>query len=80
MTKHKTPKGSFVIHAKEINAYSETYKADMPFCCWFSGYEYAIHAGYLPGYPASHGCVRLTAKNAQWFYQWARIGTKVIII
>ena len=36
-----------------------------------------MHAGYLPGYPASHGCIRLPETMAEKFYQYAPIGTPV---
>ena len=38
-----------------------------------------MHAGYLPGYPASHGCIRMPAGAARRFYQAARVGTPVIV-
>lgn len=42
---------------------------------------FTIHAGSpLPGYPTSHGCVRLFYQNAQWIYKWAPVGTPVIIV
>lgn len=39
----------------------------------------ALHAGNLPGYPASHGCVRLPAKFADNLYAVTQVGTPVII-
>jgi hypothetical protein len=38
-----------------------------------------MHAGYLPGYPASHGCIRLPKEMAIHFFQNAPIGTPVVI-
>jgi hypothetical protein len=38
-----------------------------------------MHAGYLPGYPASHGCVRMPEQNAIAFYRAVSIGTPVIV-
>jgi lipoprotein-anchoring transpeptidase ErfK/SrfK len=38
-----------------------------------------LHAGYLPGYPASHGCIRMPQSKAVRFYQAARVGTPVTI-
>ena len=38
-----------------------------------------FHAGETPGYPASHGCVRLPIHMAAVFYQYCRIGTRVVI-
>jgi len=36
-----------------------------------------MHAGYLPGYPASHGCVRMPEQNAIAFFNAVQIGTPV---
>jgi lipoprotein-anchoring transpeptidase ErfK/SrfK len=38
-----------------------------------------MHAGYLPGYPASHGCIRLPEKMAVQFFNNAAVGTPVEI-
>jgi lipoprotein-anchoring transpeptidase ErfK/SrfK len=38
-----------------------------------------LHAGYLPGYPASHGCVRLPEGMALKFFEDASVGTPVEI-
>jgi len=39
-----------------------------------------LHAGYLPGYPASHGCIRMPASIAPLFYQRIKVGTPVAVI
>ncbi|MFA0812540.1 L,D-transpeptidase family protein [Microbulbifer epialgicus] len=39
-----------------------------------------MHAGYVPGYPASHGCIRLPWHMAKTFYRHARVGTKVSVV
>jgi lipoprotein-anchoring transpeptidase ErfK/SrfK len=38
-----------------------------------------MHAGYLPGYPASHGCIRMPESKAKRFYEAARLGTPVTV-
>ena len=38
-----------------------------------------MHAGYLPGYAASHGCVRMPADRAAAFYQNVEVGTPVTV-
>jgi lipoprotein-anchoring transpeptidase ErfK/SrfK len=38
-----------------------------------------MHAGYLPGYPASHGCVRLPEQNAIAFFNSVEVGTPVTV-
>ena len=52
--------------------------APMPYFLRITG-AIGMHAGYLPGYPASHGCIRLPKKMAIRFYQNAAIGTPVVI-
>ena len=52
--------------------------APMPFYVEFKP-GYGLHAGHLPGYPASHGCVRLSRWKARQFYNAARIGTPVVV-
>ncbi|MDD5348816.1 MAG: L,D-transpeptidase family protein [Chthoniobacteraceae bacterium] len=52
--------------------------APMPFFIEFSP-GYGLHAGYLPGYPASHGCVRMPYWKARQFYNTVKPGTPVII-
>ena len=52
--------------------------ASMPFFLRIHG-GIGMHAGYLPGYPASHGCIRLPKDMAVRFYQNAAVGTPVVI-
>ena len=53
--------------------------APMPFAQFFDEYGTALHAGQLPGHPASHGCVRLPAKFAAKLYTVTDVGTSVLI-
>lgn len=50
----------------------------MPYFLRFSG-AYGLHAGNVPGYPASSGCVRLPQRHAKRFYDAVRVGTPVIV-
>lgn len=52
--------------------------APMPYYIRFNG-GIGMHAGYLPGYPASHGCVRLPKHIAAQFYNNVEIGTPVAV-
>lgn len=53
--------------------------APMPYCMHFNG-GFALHGSTLPGYNASHGCVRLFFEDAKWLNQdFASIGTRVIV-
>jgi lipoprotein-anchoring transpeptidase ErfK/SrfK len=52
--------------------------AKMPFFLRFTG-GYGMHAGHLPGYRASHGCVRMPSTMAEHFFNAAGIGTPVTV-
>ncbi len=52
--------------------------APMPFYVEFSP-SYGLHAGYLPGEPASHGCIRMPYWRARQFYRAIRRGTPVTV-
>src|ERR1044071_4222549 len=52
--------------------------APMPFFIEFSP-GYGLHQGYLPGVPASHGCIRMPYWKVRQFYDAAHLGTVVII-
>jgi hypothetical protein len=57
---HRTPTGVFTILEKEVHHTSSIYKgAEMPYMERVTWGGIALHAGDLPGYPDSHGCVRL---------------------
>jgi lipoprotein-anchoring transpeptidase ErfK/SrfK len=53
--------------------------ASMPYFLRIIG-GIGLHAGYLPGYPASHGCIRMPESKAKRFFEAARDGTPVTII
>ena len=76
----ETPTGVFTIleKAKE-HASSEFDDAPMPHMERLTWGGVALHAGKLPGYPASHGCVRLPPKFAENLFEVTQIGTPVII-
>lgn len=50
----------------------------MPYFLRFTG-AYGLHAGNVPGYPASSGCVRLPKRHAKRFFDAVQIGTPVIV-
>ncbi len=50
----------------------------MPYFVEFSP-GYGLHQGYLPGAPASHGCIRMPYWKARQFYNVAQIGTPVVV-
>jgi hypothetical protein len=77
---HPTPQGVFSIIQKNrfhrSNIYSD---APMPFMQRITWSGVAMHEGRLPGFPASHGCIRLPAAFAQRLWGITRIGARVII-
>jgi lipoprotein-anchoring transpeptidase ErfK/SrfK len=76
----ETQLGFWSVMLKRKLGYSRKYdNAPMPFMQMYDPKGLAFHAGALPGYPASHGCVRLPAKFAERLYGLTAIGTKVII-
>ena len=74
------PLGFWSVMNKKVKGYSRKYdNAPMPFMQMYDPKGIAFHAGPNPGYPASHGCVRLPLKFAERLYGLTSIGTKVII-
>jgi hypothetical protein len=77
---HPTPTGVFTIQQKKVDHESSIYKgAKMPFMQRLTWDGSAMHAGRLPGYPASHGCVRLPVDFAAKRYEVTTNGTTVIV-
>ena len=77
---HPTPTGVFTILQKKADHESSIYKgAKMPHMQRLTWDGIAMHAGRLPGYPASHGCVRLSEAFAEKLYSVTKCGTTVIV-
>ena len=75
-----TPTGVFTVLQKKVRHESSIYKgAQMPHMQRLTWSGVAMHAGHLPGYPASAGCVRLPVDFAANLYSVTTIGTTVII-
>jgi len=76
----ETPTGVFTILQKEVVHRSRTYDdAPMPYMQRLTSKGVAMHAGNLPGYPASHGCIRLPKEFAKLLYGVTELGTPVMI-
>ena len=76
----ETPLGFWSVMTKKKKGFSRKYdNAPMPFMQMYDPKGIAFHAGQNPGYPASHGCVRLPLKFAERLFGMTKIGTKVII-
>jgi lipoprotein-anchoring transpeptidase ErfK/SrfK len=77
---HPTPTGNIPILAKMPIYHSKKYdNAPMPHMQRLDSYGIAMHAGHLPGRPASHGCIRLPAKFAAKLYGVTQVGSTVLI-
>lgn len=77
---HRTPTGVFTILEKQREHVSSIYKgAQMPNMERLTWGGIALHAGNLPGYPASHGCIRLPLKFSALLYEVTHLGVVVII-
>ncbi len=77
---HATPTGVFTILQKQVEHRSNLYSdAPMPFMQRLTWSGIAMHAGHLPGYPASHGCVRLPREFAEKLYAITKLGLTVVI-
>ena len=78
---HETPTGSFEILQKRERHFSNRYNnAPMPFMQRLTWDGIALHAGAIPGTPASHGCVRFPMAFARNLYQVTQLGAKVHIV
>jgi len=79
-TGRETPVGIYSILQKNAEHYSNLYNsAAMPHMQRITWSGIALHGGPLPGYPASHGCVRLPYKFAKELFDYTKLGTRVII-
>lgn len=81
----RTPAGSFAVYSKGGSDCVSTKfpigegGAPMPYCMFFKG-GYALHGGFVPGFNASHGCIRLFTPDARWLnHEFASNGTKVVV-
>ncbi|MGJ4939699.1 L,D-transpeptidase family protein [Bradyrhizobium sp. HKCCYLS1011] len=80
MKGHSTPTGVFSVIQKQKFHRSNIYSgAPMPFMQRITWSGIALHAGVLPGYPASHGCIRMPPSFAVKMYGWTRVGARVFV-
>ncbi|WP_295404229.1 L,D-transpeptidase [uncultured Thiocystis sp.] len=82
---YPTPTGKFAVLGKEKDKVSSRYtnqlgmQAWMPYAIQFHGH-YFLHEGWLPGYPDSHGCVRLGEKDARFLFEQMQLGDPVDVV
>src|SRR5205814_5575404 len=80
MKGHPTPMGVFSIIQKHKLHHSNIYSgAPMPYMQRITWSGVAMHAGVLPGYPASHGCIRMPMAFAVKMWNWTKMGARVIV-
>src|ERR1035437_521171 len=80
MRGHPTPMGVFSVIQKQKLHHSNIYSgAPMPYMQRITWSGVAIHAGVLPGYPASHGCIRMPMAFAVKMWGWTKMGARVVV-
>jgi L,D-transpeptidase catalytic domain len=81
MKGHPTPMGVFSVIQKQKLHHSNIYSgAPMPYMQRITWSGVAIHAGVLPGYPASHGCIRVPMAFAVKMWNWTKMGARVVVV
>ncbi len=76
---YRTPQGEYVVTDKHRHWVSTLYHVPMPYFMRLSCGAIGLHAGIVPDYPASHGCIRLPSGAAREFFQHCDVGTLVTI-
>jgi hypothetical protein len=80
-TGYETPAGIYSVLEKQVEHYSNLYDdASMPFMQRLTWSGIALHAGVLPGHPASHGCIRMPMGFAERLFERTKLGMRVIIV
>lgn len=76
---YRTPTGEYVISDKNRHHTSSIYHSSMPYFMRFSFSAIGLHQGALPGYPASHGCIRLTNEGARALFGKLQVGDYAVV-
>ena len=76
---YRTPTGRYVITDKHRHHTSSIYHSSMPYFMRVSCAAFGMHQGYVPGYAASHGCIRLPYSAARHMFGQCSVGDLVII-
>lgn len=77
---YRTPTGTYTITNKYRHWTSTLYHASMPYFQRLSCGDFGFHQGYVPSYPASHGCIRVPYGNASKLFQLTDLGDRVEIV
>lgn len=76
----RTREGEFVITNKHRSHSSSIYGSSMPYFQRLSCGDFGFHYGSVPGYPASHGCIRLPMSAAKKLFSMTQVGDRVSIV
>lgn len=77
---YRTPTGIFTVLQRHVEHYSSLYNnAPMPYMQRLTWGGVALHGGNLPGFPASHGCIRLPQEFARLLYGATHLGMTVVV-
>ena len=78
---YETPPGIFTVLEKKVEHFSNVYyDAAMPYMQRITWSGIALHAGILPGHPASGGCIRMPMAFAEQLYGRTKLGMRVIVV
>jgi hypothetical protein len=78
---YETPAGIFtIVQKKEMHSSNLYEDGEMPFMQRLTWTGIALHAGVLPGHPASHGCIRLPRAFAQQLFDLTDLGMRVLLV
>lgn len=77
---YETRTGTFAVTNRYRHWRSTIYHASMPYFQRLSCSDFGFHRGYVPGYPASHGCIRVPSGNAAKLFQLLDLGDRVRIV
>jgi ankyrin repeat protein len=77
---YATPAGEYAITNKHRDWTSTLYHASMPYFLRLSCGDFGLHQGYVPDYPASHGCIRVPAGKAAKLFAMTQTGDRVRIL
>lgn len=77
---HRTRTGTFVITNRHRHWNSTIYGSSMPYFQRLSCGDFGFHQGYVPGYPASHGCIRVPGGNVRKLWEILSLGDPVQIV
>ncbi|MGB1260303.1 MAG: ankyrin repeat domain-containing protein [Akkermansiaceae bacterium] len=76
---YRTPTGTYVVTDKHRKHTSSIYGSSMPYFQRLSCSAFGFHSGNCPGYPASHGCIRMPYSSAKKLFGITPVGTRVVI-